>query len=356
MLRNTEAGPILIGIAGTELDATARAQLSHPAVGGVVLFSRNYSSREQLLELVGQVRACCQPRPLVCIDQEGGRVQRLREEFTALPPLGELGRMYGTNPERALDFAYRHARVMAAEMLACGIDLSFAPVLDLDRGSSVIGDRAFSSSPEVVALLGRTYLAGMHDAGMKSTGKHFPGHGSVLADSHHADVIDDRSLAELEQTDLVPFTRLAGQLDALMIAHVIYPQVDVLPAGYSGKWLGAYLRESLGYKGVIMSDDIGMHAAHVAGGVVDRSNLSLHAGCDLVLACQPADVEELLDGLDHPMPDATRAIASLYGTARQSFTELEMAASQGAPEWRQWQQSLELLGRIQHKASNKPGV
>ena len=356
MHHKTAAGPILIGIAGTELDATARAQLCHPAVGGVVLFSRNYASREQLLDLVGQVRTCCQPRPLVCIDQEGGRVQRLREEFTALPPLGELGRMYATNPERALDFAYRHARVMAAEMLACGIDLSFAPVLDLDRGSSVIGDRSFSPSLEAVTRLGRTYLAGMRDAGMKSTGKHFPGHGSVLADSHSDDVIDDRSLAELEQADLVPFTQLAGQLDALMIAHVVYPQVDLLPAGYSSKWLQGYLRGSLGYEGVIMSDDLGMHAAHVAGNLLDRCNLSLQAGCDLVLACQPADVEELLGGLDRPMPDASRAIASLYGTARHSFAELEMAASQGAPEWRQWQQSLELLSKAQQKASNKPGV
>jgi beta-N-acetylhexosaminidase len=245
---------------------------------------------------------------------------------------------------------------MAAEMLACGIDLSFAPVLDLDRGSRVIGDRAFSDSFEVVTRLGRTYLAGMHDAGMKATGKHFPGHGSVLADSHCDDVIDNRSLAELEQTDLVPFTRLAPQLDALMIAHVVYPQVDPRPAGYSRKWLIDYLRGSLGYKGVIMSDDLGMHAAHVAGNLVERCTLSLNAGCDLVLACQPADVDELLRGLDRPMPNANRAIASLYGRAHQDFAELETAAAQGAGEWRQWQQSLELLGGPQTKPSKQTGV
>jgi beta-N-acetylhexosaminidase len=198
----------------------------------------------------------------------------------------------------------------------------------------------------------------MHDAGMKTTGKHFPGHGSVAADSHNDDVIDDRSLDELEETDLVPFTRLAGQLDALMIAHVIYPRVDPRPAGYSQKWLQGYLRGSLDYQGVIMSDDLGMHAAHVAGNLVERCSQSLQAGCDLVLACQPADVEELLTSLDSAaMPDASRAIAALYGTAHQSWAELEMAAAQGAPEWRHWQQSLELLGR-QHKtrASQQTGV
>jgi beta-N-acetylhexosaminidase len=356
MEHKTTAGPILIGIAGTELDATGREHLCHPAVGGVVLFSRNYACRAQLLELVTQIRTCCQPRPLVCIDQEGGRVQRLREEFTALPPLGVLGAMYATNPDRALDYCYRHARVMAAEILACGIDLSFAPVLDLDRGSLVIGDRSFSDSLEVVCDLGRTYLAGMHDAGMKATGKHFPGHGSVLADSHSDDVIDDRSLAELERTDLVPFIRLAPQLDALMIAHVVYPQVDPRPAGYSRKWLGDYLRGSLGYKGVIMSDDLGMHAAHVAGNLVERCLQSLQAGCDLVLACQPADVEELLGSLDRSLPDASRAIASLYGMVREDFAELETAATQGAGEWRQWQQSLESLGRAQVESGKYTGV
>ncbi len=356
MQQKTKAGPILIGIAGTELDAIARQQLAHPCVGGVVLFSRNYANRAQLLSLVTQIRACCQPRPLVCIDQEGGRVQRLREEFTALPPLGVLGRMVATNQERALDFTYRHARVMAAEMLACGIDLSFAPVLDLDRGSAVIGDRSFSPSADVVTRLGRTYLAGMHDAGMKSTGKHFPGHGSVVADSHSEDVVDDRSLAELEREDLVPFTQLARYLDALMIAHVVYPKVDTLPAGYSHKWLHGFLRGTQAYEGVIMSDDLGMHAAHVAGSLVERCILSLQAGCDLVLVCQPADVELLLGGLDQPLPDATRAIAALYGTAHESFAELEAAASQGAGEWRYWQQSLELLSKVHNKPGTKTGA
>ena len=210
-------------------------------------------------------------RDSVTIDQEGGRVQRLREGFTALPPLGVLGRIREEDPDRAQDLAYRHARVMAGEMLAAGIDLSFAPVLDLDRGSSVIGERAFSPAVATVVALGRAYLAGMHDAGMKTTGKHFPGHGSIPADSHTHDVVDERTLEEIEVTDLQPFAQLAGDLDAMMIAHVSYPCVDRVPAGYSERWLRGCLRGRLGYRGVIVSDDLGMHAARVAGDLPTRA-------------------------------------------------------------------------------------
>lgn len=339
------AGPILIGISGTELDSQSRQQLLHPAVGGVVLFSRNFINREQLTALVQDIREVCQPRPLVCIDQEGGRVQRLREGFTALPPLGMLGKMYLENADRAVDFTYRHARVMAAEMLACGIDLSFAPVLDLDRGSSVIGDRSFSSRVDIVVHLGRTYLAGMHDAGMKTTGKHYPGHGSVVADSHTHDVVDERTLAELEREDLVPFVQLAGELDALMIAHVIYPRIDELPAGYSSRWLLDYLRGASGYRGVIMSDDLGMRAACVAGSLSERYEQCIAAGCDLVLVCNPEHVAELLGQPGHLQTDATQCIASLYGTSRLSHAEMASAKSQGAGEWRQWQDSLAFMSQ-----------
>jgi beta-N-acetylhexosaminidase len=265
-------GPILVGLPGTDLDYAARALLGHPAVGGVVLFTRNFAGREQLLQLVEDIRALRDPRLLVCIDQEGGRVQRLRDGFTRLPPLRALGRLCGEDPRKALDFAYRHGRVMATEMLACGIDLSFAPVLDLDRGSRVIGDRAFSDRPEVVEELGRAYLGGMHDAGMKTTGKHFPGHGSVAPDSHVDDVIDGRSLEQIEHSDLLPFQRLSGQLDALMIAHVVYPAVDALPAGYSSVWLRAILRNRIGFRGVVFSDDLGMHAARAVGDLRARRN------------------------------------------------------------------------------------
>ncbi len=244
-------GPILIGLPGTELDDPGRKLLCHAAVGGVVLFSRNFSNRGQLEKLVSDIHSARSPRPLVCIDQEGGRVQRLRVGFTQLPPLGVLGSLYDADPVKALDMAYRHGRVMATEMLACGIDLSFAPVLDIDRGSCVIGDRALSTNPETVTILGRACLAGMHDAGMRATGKPFPGHGSVVADSHIDDVTDPRSLEQIEQSDLLPFRELAGELDALMIAHVVYPQVDDVPAGYSRIWLRDYLSGTMAYPGVI---------------------------------------------------------------------------------------------------------
>jgi beta-N-acetylhexosaminidase len=338
------SGPLLIGIPGPGLDELSQLQLRHPAVGGVVLFTRNFHGREQLESLVSEIRSVRDPRLLICIDQEGGRVQRLRDGFTALPPLGVLGKLNDSDPQKALDMAYRHGRVMATEMLACGIDLSFAPVLDLDRGSCVIGDRALSAEPLVVTSLGRAYLAGMHDSGMKTTGKHFPGHGSVLADSHVDDVSDPRSLAEIEHSDLAPFRELAPDLDALMIAHVVYQQVDELPAGYSKTWLMDYLRGSMAYRGVIMSDDLGMHAARAVGGLAKRTRSCLDAGCDLVLVCQPEDVAGLLSQTDGPLGDATDAVSSLYGTPTVNREELEVVRQEGIREWAHWQQSLEKLG------------
>jgi beta-N-acetylhexosaminidase len=337
-------GPVLIGLPGPELDELGREQLRHPAVGGVVLFTRNFSSREQLEKLVADIHSTRDPDLLICIDQEGGRVQRLKAGFTHLPPLGVLGKLHYSDPHKALDMAYRHGRVMATEMLACGIDLSFAPVLDLDRGSCVIGDRSLSVDPKVVTSLGRAYLAGMHDSGMKTTGKHFPGHGSVVADSHVDDVSDPRSLAEIELSDLAPFTELAPDLDALMIAHVVYTRVDDLPAGYSTTWLKEYLRGNLAYRGVIISDDLGMHAAKNIGGLQARTRRCLEAGCDLVLVCQPQDVVELLATLDGPIGDAHDAVSCLYGKPTVNREELVMVQQEGIREWRQWQQSLEKLG------------
>ena len=337
-------GPILIGLPGPELDQPGREQLRHPAVGGVVLFNRNFSSREQLEKLIADIRSVRDPHLLICIDQEGGRVQRLKEGFTRLPPLGVLGKLHDSDPVKALDMAYRHGRVMATEMLACGIDLSFAPVLDLERGSCVIGDRAISGDPAVVTSLGRAYLAGMHDSGMKTTGKHFPGHGSVVADSHVDNVSDPRSLAELECSDLAPFRELAPDLDALMIAHVVYPRVDETPAGYSSSWLRDYLRSSMAYQGVIISDDLGMHAAKSVGGLEARTRLCLEAGCDLVLVCQPEDVLELLNLLEGSVGDASDAISRLYGKPTVNREELVQVNQEGIREWRHWQQSLEKLG------------
>jgi beta-N-acetylhexosaminidase len=335
-------GPVLIGIPGPELDAVSREWLLHPLVGGVVLFSRNFVDREQLIALVDALRATGEPRPLVCIDQEGGRVQRLQDGYTRLPPLGVLGRLNAGDPVKAVDMAYRHGRVMAMEMLASGIDLSFAPVLDLDRGSRVIGDRAFSPDPEVVTTLGRAYLAGMHDAGMRTTGKHFPGHGSIEADSHTDDVTDPRPLDAIEASDLQPFRALRDALDALMIAHVVYPQVDERPAGYSATWLRDILRDRLGYRGIILSDDLGMHAARVAGGLPERTACCLDAGCDLVLVCHPQEVGELLGGAA-PARDATAALARLYGHPTVDRAQLRVVVEEGIREWGHWQRSLEAL-------------
>ena len=337
-------GPVLIGIPGPELDADGRAWLAQPAVGGVVLFSRNFVDREQLQALVASIHDAVEPRPLVCIDQEGGRVQRLLDGYTRLPPLGVLGRLHAGDPVKAVDMAYRHGRVMATEMLASGIDLSFAPVLDLDRGSRVIGDRSFSPSPDVVTELGRSYLAGMRDAGMRSCGKHFPGHGSVAADSHTDDVTDRRPLAAIEDSDLRPFRALLGELDALMIAHVVYPEVDDRPAGYSPLWLREILRERLGFRGLAVSDDLCMHAARVAGGLAERSAACLDAGCDLVLVCHPREVEELLGGDRAPRRDAGPALARLYGRPTVDRAQLQAVVTEGIREWGHWQRSLEALG------------
>lgn len=337
-------GPLLIGLPGLTLDAQCREQLQHPAVGGVVLFTRNFASRGQLESLVTEIRSIRDPRLLVCIDQEGGRVQRLQEGgFTRLPPLGVLGLMARSDPQKSLDMAYRHGRVMATEMLACGIDLSFAPVLDLDRGSSVIGDRALSPDPDEVVRLGRAYIAGMHDSGMKTNGKHFPGHGSVVADSHIDDVCDPRSLEEIQAADMRPFIELAPDLDSLMIAHVVYPDIDELPAGYSRRWLQEILRGELAYHGVIFSDDLGMHAAKSVGGLQQRTRLCLEAGCDLALVCQPEDVNELLGKLNELPACRGLPVSRLYGNPTVSKEELASVDREGVKEWRRWSLSLEAL-------------
>jgi beta-N-acetylhexosaminidase len=339
-----KTGPLLIGLPGYRLDAQSREQLAHPAVGGVVLFTRNFQSKAQLESLLTDIREARDPRLLICIDQEGGRVQRLTEEgFTRLPPLGILGAMGRSEPQKALDMAYRHGRVMATEMLDCGIDLSFAPVLDLNRGSCVIGDRSLSDDPNEVIRLGRAYLAGMHDSGMKTTGKHFPGHGSIVADSHVDDVCDPRALEELMAADMRPFAELASDLDGLMIAHVVYPQVDELPAGYSRNWLTEILRGRMGYEGLILSDDLGMHAAKSVGGLKERALLCMQAGCDLVLVCQPEDVNELLCALEDSSPGEGLPVSRLYGRPTVSKEELASVDFEGVKEWRRWRHSLEAL-------------
>lgn len=283
-----EIGPVMIGLEGMSPSAEERELLRHPRVGGVILFTRNFESLAQLRALSQEIHSIRKPPLLIAVDQEGGRVQRLREGFTRLPPASVFGRIHAESPERAAALAETCGWLMAAEMRSVGIDLSFAPVLDLDRGvSSVIGDRAFHAQPMVVAALAESYASGMRRAGMAATGKHFPGHGSVAEDSHLALPVDARSWDEIEAEDLVPFAQLARRgLEAMMVAHVRYSAVDDRLAGFSRFWLEDVLRQRLGFRGAVFSDDLLMAAADVAGDMRERTLAALDAGCDMVLVCR----------------------------------------------------------------------
>ncbi len=309
---------LVIGIAGTELTAQERDWLQHDAVAGVILFTRNFSSREQVQDLCATIRAAA-PRPqLICVDQEGGRVQRFREGYSTLPPLHGFGALYARDPEAALRLAEEHAWLMASEVRASGVDLSFAPVVDVGHGNLAIGDRAFSEDPEVVAAFTRAYVRGMHSVGMAATLKHFPGHGTVREDTHFDTAVDDRPLEAIRAHDLVPFVAgIEAGADAVMLAHVVYPQVAPEPAGYSPFWINEILRGDvskggMGFRGVVFSDDIGMAAAFTAGGVKARIDAHLDAGCDVVLVCSPKLVDESLKAVEGRIFN-TAALASLIG-------------------------------------------
>lgn len=317
----------MLDVGGSELDGADRERLRHPLAGGVILFSRNYASPQQLQRLSREIHALRNPPLIIAVDHEGGRVQRFREHFTALPAMRDLGRAWDDSPQRGRLLARAAGLVMASELRAHGIDLSFAPVLDVDHGSSsVIGDRAFHSDPQVVAELARNLMLGMRDGGMASVGKHFPGHGHVQADSHLQVPVDDRSYAEIERCDMLPFRRLASSgLGGIMPAHVIYPQVDRRPAGFSSVWLNTILRGALGFQGVIFSDDLSMEGAAVAGDIRARAEAALHAGCDMVLVCNaPSSADELLDSLRYTMPAVTLArLARMHGRPQpKSMTQL----------------------------------
>ena len=331
-------GPILIGLEGLAVSPEEAGWLRHPAVGGVVLFTRNYRDLAQLTGLTAEIAQAAGRDLLICVDHEGGRVQRFREGFTRLPPLSVLGKMYAESAGNAQDFAYRHGRVMATELLLCGVDLSFAPVLDLGDRSVVIGNRAFAADPAVITELAEAYIGGMHDAGMAATGKHFPGHGSVEADSHTDDVLDPRPYEAIEAADLKPFAALGGSLDAVMMAHVLYPAVDAKPAGYSPFWIQDVLRGKLAFRGTVFSDDLGMHAAKVAGGLAERVRDSLQAGCDAVLICHPDDVRQFMAQDQAPLADADAALRRLKGRLTATRDEVESVS-----EWRQWKKTITLL-------------
>lgn len=295
-----DLGPVMLDVAGVELSAAEGELLRHPLVGGVILFSRNYRSPQQLCELTAAIRALREPGLLIAVDHEGGRVQRFQEGFSRIPPMRRLGEAWDRDRAAACMAAGDIAYVLASELLACGVDFSFTPVLDVDFGESgVIGDRALHSDPAAIAQLSAALIAGLRDAGMASVGKHFPGHGHVRADSHLAVPVDARSYAEIEAADLLPYRELikAG-LAAVMPAHVIYPKVDAHPAGFSSKWLRQILRGQLGFDGMIFSDDLSMEGASVAGGAVERAQAALAAGCDMAVMCNaPESAPELLAGL-----------------------------------------------------------
>jgi beta-N-acetylhexosaminidase len=281
-------GSLMLDIAGTWLTAEDRQLLRQPEVGGLILFARNIESLLQVQALCRAIRAV-RPDILLAVDQEGGRVQRLRRDFVRLPAMREFA-----SHVDAQGLAEVCGWVMATEVLAVGLDFSFAPVLDLDhQRSAVVGSRAFEGDPQRATELAGAFIKGMHSAGMATTGKHFPGHGWAEADSHVAIPVDERGLDELRGHDLIPFQQLAGELDAVMPAHVIYPQVDDKPAGFSPRWLQDILRKELGFRGVIFSDDLSMAGAHVAGDAASRIEAALAAGCDMGLVCNDRGAAEL---------------------------------------------------------------
>ena len=291
-------GPVMLGIEGSALTDSDRARLAHPLVGGAILFTRNYISPMQLSLLTRDIRSIRTPPLVIGVDHEGGRVQRFRDGFTSVPPMRTLGETYDVDRDEALAESERWGRLIADELVDCGVDFSFTPVLDLDFGvSAVIADRAFHRDPHVVAELAAALCRGLHRGGTAAVGKHFPGHGWVEADSHLDLPIDGRGYAEIAASDLVPFAALIKLklIDAVMPAHVLYPQVDSRPAGFSTAWLQDVLRGGLGFDGLIFSDDLEMAGARGAGDIVARANAAVAAGCDMVLACNDfAAMDDLL--------------------------------------------------------------
>ncbi len=327
-------GPLMLDLVAASVSADERDLLSHPAVGGVILFSRNYESPAQLTALVTEIHALREPSLLVAVDQEGGRVQRFREGFTRLPPPAWFGKLYNRNPKRSLQITRAIAWLMATELRASGVDFSFAPVLDLDTGvSSVIGDRALHAQPVVVAELAHAWLMGVHSAGMAAVGKHFPGHGGVLEDSHLALPVDTRRPEDVMMEDLLPFQRLIDYgIEAIMPAHVIYEQASPMLAGFSSFWLGEVLRGKLGFQGVVFSDDLTMAAAGVAGDFGERARKALVAGCDMVLVCNDREgaIQALGELKQYTDPAAQMRLIRMHGRRAVSRAEMHLD-----PRWKE---------------------
>lgn len=303
-------GPVMLDIASTQLSVEDKARLLHPLTGGVILFARNYDSVEQLAALAAEIHALRTPSLLIAVDHEGGRVQRFRKDFTRLPAMRGLGKIWDRHPRQARHLAQQTGYVLAAELSACGVDLSFTPVLDVDYGqSSVIGDRAFHRTPQAIAELAHSLMLGLKSGGMVAVGKHFPGHGHSQADTHFEIAVDDRTFADIEMDDLIPFRQMIDfGLAGIMAAHVIYPRMDRRPAGFSSFWLKNILRDDLRFDGCIFSDDLSMQGTRGYGSITERAEIALQAGCDMVLVCNDSQAaDQLLETLHWEIPAASLA-------------------------------------------------
>lgn len=328
-------GVLMIDIDGIALTAEDVSLIKQAQIGGVILFARNIANAEQVRHLCDDIRYY-NPDILIGVDQEGGRVARLREGFSKLPAMGQLGKLFDVNPSLALSLAYDCGYLMAAEVLAVGIDMSFAPVLDRDGISQVIGDRSFHQEPQVIVALSTQLMRGMKAAGMATTGKHFPGHGAITSDSHVVEAIDERSLSDIMATDIQPFMQTLPWLDAVMPAHVIFSQIDDKSAGFSKVWLQDILRNQLEFDGVIFSDDLSMQGAQAAGNISARVQAAIAAGCDMALVCNDrvAAHEAAEAAQELPYPDQKR-LKTMCGQIPKWQGSLEKTCEQFA----HWQQA-----------------
>lgn len=320
-------GPLMVDLVGATISETEKTLLLKPEVGGVILFTRNFESVEQITALVDEIHHLKSPNILVAVDHEGGRVQRFRQGFSCIPAAAIYHKIAKDDIDEARQLAEDAGWLMAVELRACGIDFSFAPVLDLAHGlSGVIGDRAFHSKPAMVATLAYAFMHGMNKAGMKAVGKHFPGHGGVVEDSHVAMPVDHRDLDELLHSDIVPFeVMIENKLAAIMPAHVIYDKVDDKPAGYSSFWIEKILRKRLNFQGVIFSDDLSMEAAGIAGGVGERAEAALSAGCDMALVCNHLDgaIEAVEHISGYTNPTSQLRLVRMHGEREITWAQLK---------------------------------